>query len=498
MSRRTLTALTVLLLLGVNMATAPLSAAWGRRMANTPGPLMPGGVAKRGVPLLPDEFGPDSRWGLLIGPGADPSTDPGGWPMVDVSTDVLDEREIRIVDGRLNEQGQGQPAQLTFTLKNFDGDYTPRRQESPHFPYMKVGLPVEVFVDTGASGEQSQFTGFVDSIRPTWDVTGRLALVEFSARGVLNRLDQGTPPSLSPMQRAFLRSATPDYLWTLEDADDATEAAEANGGPGMTVNNTGVTTFGVESTDLAGVERYVTVTNTGGLTASAPALPNTRFVAMSYWAKLNSASTDATILLLNNGAFDDTGTVDTYTSQAFASGPPGFTYKLFDSVPTNLGTLDSGARHDGGVLVGIDPFDGAWHNVFVTYQQSGTAILGKLWVDGLLADQLTISGQTLSVLSDAMLTSIETGGGTTGTVTFSAFAIYSDPAAANTYGAGTAWVGEGCWTRFLRLLEEEGTPGAISTGATSGGRPMGPQPTGTIVDLLRQCEAVDGGVMVDG
>lgn len=497
MIRRLIASVLVMGVMG--MAVAPQVMAWQRRMAATPGPLMPGGVATRGIPFLPDELGSDARWGVLFGFGADVTTDPAGWPMTDVSADILNEREILIYDGRQNEQGQAQPARLSLTLKNFQGQYTPRRQTGPHFPYVRVGVPLEVFVNTGASGEQAQFTGFIDGIYPRWDETGLNALVDITAKGVLSRLDQGTPPALSPLERANLAGAEPDYLWMMDDAATATEAAEANGGPALTVNTTGTVTFGVVTPPLlAGASQYVTATNTAGLTGATPDLPSTGFFAVSAWFAWPGAAVDATVLGPVTGTFDDSGTAAYWNLDLYASGPPGFNFKLFNSVPTSLGSLDSGTRHDGGTSVGVDPFDGSWHNVFVTVQNVGASIVATMWVDGLLADRITIASQSVGVHTDFVFANIETGGGTTGTLWIGPFAVYSDADAASPNGAVRCWDGEGCWTRFLRLLDEEGIPGAISTGATSGGRPMGPQPTATIGDLLRQCEAVDGGVMVDG
>jgi hypothetical protein len=73
--------------------------------------------------------------------------------------------------------------------------------------------------------------------------------------------------------------------------------------------------------------------------------------------------------------------------------------------------------------------------------------------------------------------------------------IITDSTATSTYDAGTGYTGETADTRLSRLCAEQGEQITI-TGSSN--ITMGAQTQATFVDLLRQCEAADGGLLYDG
>src|SRR5262252_8801368 len=121
------------------MGLAPQVMAWqqqrGAWRSPLPAPYAPAGRVPLGVPLLSTELGADARCGVLMGFNADTSTDPSGWLMTDVSSDVDQvASSIRIFAGRANEQTLSQAARCELILLNPAGDYTPRRIQSRYWP----------------------------------------------------------------------------------------------------------------------------------------------------------------------------------------------------------------------------------------------------------------------------------------------------------------------------------------------------------------------------
>ena len=94
-------------------------------------------------------------------------------------------------------------------------------------------LPI-MFSYTDFTLDVDRFVGPVPAWSPRWDKSGRDATTPVAARGPLYRLGQGTPPVRSPLRRAVLAAARTTPLlayWPLEDDADATSAA--SGIPGQ-------------------------------------------------------------------------------------------------------------------------------------------------------------------------------------------------------------------------------------------------------------------------
>lgn len=147
-------------------------------------------------------------------------------------TDKVHAQTLEITYGALDEMGEAQAAELRFELDNPDGDFTPERVESPYWPYVQPGTEIKysIFWDgvwfVRAWLEASEWL-------PTWpygDLSvdddedgGSLvgeARVTVVASGVLRRLGQGEPPSLSAHHRAIAFNE-PVGHWPLSDGVEA-------------------------------------------------------------------------------------------------------------------------------------------------------------------------------------------------------------------------------------------------------------------------------------
>ncbi|MFE1361308.1 hypothetical protein [Streptomyces harbinensis] len=112
--------------------------------------------------------------------GADPAGDPGTWSWTDVSSDLLDQ-QITIRRGRSDEASQVQPTTATLTLDNTSGAYTPGHPLSPHYPYIRQGVPARLWVQAGqrhllvpdAPGSRAQTT---TALKPPTELDVRVEL----------------------------------------------------------------------------------------------------------------------------------------------------------------------------------------------------------------------------------------------------------------------------------------------------------------------------------
>ncbi|MCK1813250.1 hypothetical protein MTQ13_03005 [Streptomyces sp. XM4011] len=80
--------------------------------------------------------------------GADPAGDPSQWAWTDVTQDVVPQT-ISISRGRSSESSAPSPSSATLTLDNSHGHYTPGHPLSPHYPYIRQGVPARLWVQSG-------------------------------------------------------------------------------------------------------------------------------------------------------------------------------------------------------------------------------------------------------------------------------------------------------------------------------------------------------------
>lgn len=80
--------------------------------------------------------------------GADPAGDPSQWAWTDVTQDVVPQT-ISISRGRSSESSAASPSSATLTLDNSHGHYTPGHPLSPHYPYIRQGVPARLWVQAG-------------------------------------------------------------------------------------------------------------------------------------------------------------------------------------------------------------------------------------------------------------------------------------------------------------------------------------------------------------
>lgn len=95
-------------------------------------------------------------------------------------------------------------------------------------------LPVVFSVDN-VTVRVPRFTGEVASWPQRWDITGTDVYVPIQAAGIKRRLGQGATPMRSPLYRHYTRLATPPVgYWSMEDSKNTASFASGVGGPSLT------------------------------------------------------------------------------------------------------------------------------------------------------------------------------------------------------------------------------------------------------------------------
>lgn len=429
--------------------------------------------ADTAAPVL---LGVDVAW------GADPA-DPDTWSWTDITADVLvkDGGKIILVHGRGDEASETQPASCDLLLRNPDGRYS-LGPDSPNYPNVRRNTPVRVRVQPGADPRAvDQFVGFANGWTPTWDPSGNLAVVSLSASGTLRRLLQRKAPVMSSIRRAILAqvNASPSDVvayWPLEDGPGA--ALLSNLVPGGrqaavsgTANLGGSTAF-LCSAPVVAMDKSIirgTVPTTGNLTSrvqvrwlmDAGANPSEAVVVMRVscvgsiprWDVI--WDTDGGMIVR---AWNNSGAQVVDQSVQFETGDSTRRWQL--QMSTTGGTVS-------WVLLALE----------IGFRDGG-------FIDG------TVSG-TVQACSSVVIgpnASLEAGIGHV-VVSKAITSLFDQAAELNAYS------GERADVRVARLCAENNVPvQVIGTSTVT----MGPQSQATLVELLRECERADQGMLLDG
>jgi len=466
---------------------------------STPAPTHPGrfrsvlplGDARVGGTFLPDLFGGLGRQAIEMAFGADLHADPGTWVWYDVTRYVLWNNAMNINPGRLDEGSQTSPATCAFVLRDDNGDFNRDNVYGPYYPNIGIGVPTRARLDVGG-GWSVRFQGETSGMTPGWDTSGNFAYVTVAAAGVMHRLSQGNIPLRAPLLRSII-SDQPVAYWQLNDPAGSASAVNAVSG-GVALTPQGTVTFG-QASDLAGTDAVAELAADAALTGTLTTNTSTSFLGIDLWVKLYLQTSSALAAGLMNMTLTGGGILS-FTLNAFNSQVPpvpGFQFVAEDSTFATW-TLDSGLGTPGSA---VDPFDGNWHHVYVTLTTVGSNTTWRLYVDGTLADSNTITGFNLGHVGQVNLTNTAAGGQPAGTdpISFGGLALQSNPAAVDGYQAGTGYAGETATDRLARLCDEENVHIEIHG---SSRQAMGAQTTATFMTLVRECEAVDNGLLYDG
>lgn len=422
--------------------------------------------------LLADPPTPPLPVRVLAAFGADLSAPSNGWSWTDITGDVLVDT-VRITPGRRDDTSQTAPASCSFQLNNDAMAYSANNPMSPNYPNVRRNTPVWVIVDPA-----TRYFGYADGWTPSWDTTGRHAVVSVSASGILRRLTQGRPPAESPLRRAIAARSEARAYWPMEDGAGATTAA--SGIPAGTPMLVGNVNFAADATEPGSLP-LPTFTSTGSVWGWVTGPFNGHWQVDWYLKMADPTPTQTNILTV-------------YTS---AGGAPNINWDVFaGSAPGTLGVRANNAA--GTIIVNQSGAFGSvffnqWVHIRLMVNQVGGNIAWQLVLFPLVGVGAFTSNTVAGTVGGP--TAIGISGPALSGMAIGHFAVHDafDLAAADLAQSGFA--GELATDRIARLCADAGVPVTIT--GTSDTR-MGPQSIDTLVNCLRECETADGGMLFDG
>ncbi|MER6235961.1 hypothetical protein ABT185_07775 [Streptomyces clavifer] len=344
-------------------------------------------------------------------------------------------------------------------------------------------------------------TSFADAAGRTWSLTGAAAITDRTPRltvevpswsprftvdgadmsvpiqggGILRRLGQGAKALDSTLRRR-IPTYSPLAYWPMEEGETATQAYSPIAGVNpMTVTDV---SFASDSS-LAGSGPLPT------LGAGGRFFGGVRPGANGQWQ---------VELVYNLDALPAT-----LTTMLLIRTTRGTTPRILVQIQTNNVRL-VGQDADGNqvwlVNLTAPDFVGQWNRLQVMHSTSGGTVTAKIgWVtigEGGLYGQTTYSGTAGHVTSVEAQPGSALQGMGLGHVSVFAVADLVQAYALADHG----FSGETAGARLVRLAAEEGVPFRLA-GAATDQTPMGPQRPDTLVNLLTECEAADGGILYE-
>lgn len=317
---------------------------------------------------------------------------------------------------------------------------------------------------------------------PRWDVTGNDVWVPISASGIMRRLGQGASPLLSPLRRALTgagatvqvgRNLLPAAYWPLEDGTDSTRAAS-----GLTDGTALLAT---------GEVRWASSTAPG----SAP-LPD--------WSAATGA-VEGPVTSGFDGSDWSVGCMVQLTGAtswtALVVGIDAGFYQAVRLVLSSSSTAVEGVTSSSTstILSAAEVADGLPHWVEIRMVDGGGGFVNTtLHVDG------SQVATTSAVGVQGRPAQVRVQSRSADSATLGHVALWSEPVS-STYAlildqALIGHLGEPAGRRVERLCHEEGIAVHI-VGDPDDTVTMGAQPVASLLDLLRECEDADGGILYE-
>lgn len=375
---------------------------------------------------------------------ADPTTYAFATDITSLTFDRDGDSSIVIRRGRQDEQSQTPPSTCDLTVDNTDGRFSPRNPTGTYYGGLRRNTPIRVRVNPG-TGLTTRYVGFVSEWPPRWDVREVNHNVPVRANGILRRLGQGATPLKSAMLRRVLSpdEPTPGAYWPCEDGTASTVVA--SGLPG--------------GSPMIGVPVFAS-----GFGGSAGSLDLTT---------ADEAQPDGFVTLSSISGFQ---------LEFMAKSASGATEILVEIV---CGTLDQ------NLAIGSSSADGQPHHLAFKCIQNGGNVDISSYKDGVFSSTTSVAG----VLATLLKVAIRGNCGTGTALAHVAVYNFADIALPTTRApAALAYAGELSGIRVARLCTEESIPHDVTGGSTEA---MGAQTAQTPLDLMRECEAVEEGLLVE-
>lgn len=434
---------------------------------------------------MPQTWLPGDEIAVEVAWGADLTADPSTWVWTDITEDVYQEPGVSYTLGRGDEASVSQPATCSLLLRNESGDYSLGGQ-SANWPNVRRGTPVRVRVDPDNTGLVVAFQGAATGFTPSWDLTGTIPAVALEAAGVLRRLGQGQSPLQSSLRRALSTDPSVIAYWSCEEGKGAGGFIPTVGPYFMSWD----TPPDLAANDEFPSSRPIPVLKESTWTGAVAPHTNTGVYQLDFIAYFEDSANEpnpvylATIQTNNAGAYQ----------YILVFQPPG------DLTITILNSAGSAVDSITGFDFELEdaPFE---RRFTLRLEQSGGNVnvtWGTIDANGDLAGGFGTGSLASATLGTATLVKINDPDPAFRADAVAVGHVVLRNAATTTLLSTdelTGYIGETATDRIQRLCDENGElVDIIGTSTVT----MGPQTVATFLELLREAEAADGGILLDG
>ena len=329
---------------------------------------------------------------------------------------------------------------------------------------------------------RTEFVGEIPEFPVERDKSGTDVYVTTLAQGITRRLGQGQPALASTLRRTLPTIGAPlRAYWPLEDGQGAESAAAAVGRFPMKWGAPGPSLAGFDGFPGSGAVPTMNGAAVRGIVAPYTSSGSTQ-VRLLLAIPAGGAANNAVIARITTS-----GTAAAWDLIYTTGGA--LTLTAYDSLGTSLGSY-------GPIAFAVD---GKLLSVSVQLVQSGAnvnrevAIVAAGAVSGSTGGVVSLASRTVGVVKAVIL---NPGGLLTDTA-IGHVTVESQVTSIFTFGRPLAgWAGETAGRRAERLCAEAGIT-FLPKGDLDDTEPMGPQRQDTLLNLLRECETTDGGLLYE-
>lgn len=409
----------------------------------------------------------------------------GVW--TDVTAYVRVGSHPQITRGLADEQSAPGPAKLTLALNNKDGRFSPRNPTGPY--YGLFGRNTLIRVTSDISGTPAvRFVGEVASWPPSWDYSEADVWVSVEAAGIRRRLGSGRQQPIQDVLTRFslAEGGTLGY-WPMSDPEGSTAFAALKG-PGP-ITPAGLVDFAANSAAFPALPVLPTFTAGSASSSLSGAATGVGVAGAVVWVPSGLGGVTHTLLLLR-----------------FTGGTVGYAEL---GLLANTGQVVVSLYNTSGVFIAgastglVDDIRNRAVRLQMSVWQNGAAVDMELAVTA-LGGSITTYTDTIAATTLGAISGVEVGTDTMSTRTLLAGVSLGQLVVGDELIAAGDWAsplglysGELADHRIFRLCTEESVPWANGGPSYGVGAALGPQLPGTLLGLLDEAAASDGGVLTE-
>jgi hypothetical protein len=305
------------------------------------------------------------------------------------------------------------------------------------------------------------------------DRAGKLVTVEGEGAGILRRLNQGKKALQSTLRRR-IPSYDPIAYWPMEEGADASSVYSPIAG---------VAPFTPRELEFAADD---TLAGSGPLPVVQP---NASFLAQVPAASDGSWQVELVYRL------DEMPVAETTLLQVRSTGTARQVQVRISTNLINFIGLDANGSEVFSNLATAPEFTGGWNRLQIMAIQSGGDVTYRMRWIVINSQSYTISSTVTAVPGRVVDIRSNFGAGLDG-MALGHLAVFTGGESLAFNSADHGFNQERAATRLARLSSEEGLPLRL-VGTAGDTTEMGSQRSGTLLELLEECEAADGGLLVE-